>query len=44
MLLSIRMGDEQHLHTVWPFTLATLVLLPLLAFIATALWLLWMCF
>ena len=29
---------------VWLFILATLVLPPLLAFIATALWLVWMCF
>jgi hypothetical protein len=28
----------------WLFLLAALVLLPLLAFIATALWLVWMCF
>ena len=29
---------------VWLFILAALVLPPLLAFIATALWLVWMCF
>jgi hypothetical protein len=29
---------------VWRFLLAALVLPPLLAFIATALWLVWMCF
>jgi hypothetical protein len=28
----------------WLFLLAALVLLPLLAFIETALWLVWMCF
>jgi hypothetical protein len=28
----------------WLFLLAALVLLPLLAFIATALWLVWICF
>ena len=28
----------------WLYLLAALVLLPLLAFIATALWLVWMCF
>jgi hypothetical protein len=28
----------------WLFLLAALVLVPLLAFIATALWLVWMCF
>jgi hypothetical protein len=33
-----------HFPAVWRFLLAALVLPPLLAFIATAFWLVWMCF
>ena len=49
--IPIAMYRAKLLHTAptprfaaWLFLLAALVLLPLLAFIATALWLVWMCF